>query len=106
MIEDQALDRVYRIGQKKEVTTTRYIVNGTLEDVCLEDCYYPGKLKLIEAQSIRAQQSEKRNLAEQAFTMSQRQGDWVSVSNCMNIFLLSSSNSSDQQIRASLSNAQ
>lgn len=41
MIEDQALDRVYRIGQKKEVTTTRYIVNGTLEDVCLSTCYFP-----------------------------------------------------------------
>ena len=34
MIEDQALDRVYRIGQKKQVTTTRYIVNKTLEEVC------------------------------------------------------------------------
>lgn len=34
MIEDQALDRVYRIGQKKQVTTTRYIVNRTLEEVC------------------------------------------------------------------------
>ena len=31
MLEDQALDRVYRIGQKKEVTTTRYIVANTLE---------------------------------------------------------------------------
>ena len=34
MLEDQALDRVYRIGQKKEVTTTRYIVKKTLEEVC------------------------------------------------------------------------
>jgi SNF2 family DNA or RNA helicase len=33
MLEDQALDRVYRIGQKKEVTTTRYIVSKTLEGV-------------------------------------------------------------------------
>ena len=33
MLEDQALDRVYRIGQTKEVTTTRYIVKGTLEEV-------------------------------------------------------------------------
>lgn len=33
MVEDQALDRVYRIGQKKEVTTTRYIVKNTLEEV-------------------------------------------------------------------------
>ena len=35
MLEDQALDRVYRIGQTKEVTTTRYIVAKTLEEVCL-----------------------------------------------------------------------
>lgn len=34
MLEDQALDRVYRIGQTKEVTTVRYIVQGTLETVC------------------------------------------------------------------------
>lgn len=33
MLEDQALDRVYRIGQTKEVTTIRYIVKGTLEEV-------------------------------------------------------------------------
>lgn len=34
MLEEQALDRVYRIGQTKEVTTVRYIVQGTLETVC------------------------------------------------------------------------
>lgn len=33
MVEDQALDRVHRIGQKKEVTTVRYIVKNTLEEV-------------------------------------------------------------------------
>ena len=33
MLEDQALDRVYRIGQTKEVTTIRYIVKGTVEEV-------------------------------------------------------------------------
>lgn len=33
MIEDQALDRVHRIGQTKEVTTVRYIVKNTLEEV-------------------------------------------------------------------------
>ena len=33
MVEDQALDRVHRIGQAKEVTTVRYIVNNTLEEV-------------------------------------------------------------------------
>ena len=35
MIEDQALDRVYRIGQRKDVTTVRYIVENTLEEVSL-----------------------------------------------------------------------
>ena len=33
MVEDQALDRVHRIGQTKEVTTVRYIVRNTLEEV-------------------------------------------------------------------------
>lgn len=33
MVEDQALDRVHRIGQTKEVTTVRYIVKNTLEKV-------------------------------------------------------------------------
>ena len=33
MVEDQALDRVHRIGQTKEVTTVRYIVKKTLEEV-------------------------------------------------------------------------
>ena len=36
MLEDQALDRVYRIGQKKRVKTVRYIVKGTLEEVSME----------------------------------------------------------------------
>ena len=33
MIEDQALDRVHRIGQTKEVTTVRYMMENTLEKV-------------------------------------------------------------------------
>lgn len=86
MIEDQALDRVYRIGQKKEVTTTRYIVNGTLEDVC--KCHFPQSTQANWAQSIRAQQSEKRNLAEQAFTLSRRQDDWISVRGSMDTLTL------------------
>ncbi|MDI1484919.1 MAG: hypothetical protein OHK93_000053 [Ramalina farinacea] len=61
MVEDQALDRVYRIGQKKEVTTTRYIVKDTLEE------------------NVRNQQTEKRNLAEQAFNMTRKHDDWIQV---------------------------
>ena len=33
MIEEQALDRVYRIGQTKHVTTVRYIVKDSFEEV-------------------------------------------------------------------------
>lgn len=59
MVEDQAFDRVHRIGQKKDVTTVRYIVKNTLEE------------------SIRHQQSKKRNLAEQAFALAKGHNDWI-----------------------------
>jgi SNF2 family DNA or RNA helicase len=37
MMEEQALDRVHRIGQKKGVTTVRFVVKDTFEEVsCLE----------------------------------------------------------------------
>lgn len=35
MVEQQALDRLHRIGQKKEVITTRYIVKNSIEEVGL-----------------------------------------------------------------------
>jgi len=59
MLEDQALDRVYRIWQMKEVTTVRYVVRGTLEE------------------SLRHQQGKKRILAEQAFVLAKKQNGWV-----------------------------
>ncbi len=59
MLENQALDRVYRIGQTKKVTTVKYVVRGTLEE------------------SVRHQQGEKRNLADQAFVLAKKQNDWV-----------------------------
>jgi uncharacterized membrane protein len=34
MAEAQAIDRVHRIGQTREVTVTRYIVSNTIETVC------------------------------------------------------------------------
>jgi hypothetical protein len=33
MAEAQAVDRVYRIGQRREVTVTRYIVPNSIETV-------------------------------------------------------------------------
>ena len=35
MSESQALDRIYRLGQLKEVTTTRYIMRRSWEDQVL-----------------------------------------------------------------------
>jgi len=35
MAEAQAVDRVHRIGQIREVVVTRYIVSNTIEEVCL-----------------------------------------------------------------------
>ena len=36
MSESQALDRVYRMGQLKEVVTTRYIMQGSYEEQVLK----------------------------------------------------------------------
>ena len=33
MSESQALDRIHRLGQRKEVFTTRYLIRGTWEEV-------------------------------------------------------------------------
>ena len=82
MVEDQALDRVHRIGQTKEVTTVRYIVRNTLEQVPQHQ--YPvlvlGMKDLTFAKRIRHQQSKKRNLAEQAFALAKGHNDWMEVS--------------------------
>jgi SWI/SNF-related matrix-associated actin-dependent regulator of chromatin subfamily A3 len=33
-VEEQALARIHRMGQTKEVTTIRFIMEGTFEQVC------------------------------------------------------------------------
>lgn len=35
MLEEQAASRVHRIGQTREVTVNRYIVENSIEQVCL-----------------------------------------------------------------------
>jgi hypothetical protein len=34
MAEAQALDRVHRMGQQRDVVTTRYIANNSIETAC------------------------------------------------------------------------
>lgn len=81
MLEDQALDRVFRIGQTKEVTTIRYIVKGSLEEVCSsQPIIRHNEARLNESKSIRHQQSTKRNMAEHAFVLAKRNDDWIEVS--------------------------
>ena len=35
-VEEQALARIHRLGQMKEVTTIRYIMDDTVEKVCVD----------------------------------------------------------------------
>lgn len=39
-LEDQALARIHRIGQTKEVTTVRFIVRDSFEEVRIEAATY------------------------------------------------------------------
>ncbi|KAF7509219.1 hypothetical protein GJ744_008279 [Endocarpon pusillum] len=49
MIEEQALDRIHRLGQNKEVTTVRYVIRGSFEE------------------NVRTIQKRKKDLAQLAF---------------------------------------
>jgi hypothetical protein len=46
-VEDQAIDRAHRIGQKKDVTVHRVLISGTVEDRILE--LQESKRKLVDA---------------------------------------------------------
>ncbi len=39
MVEEQALDRVHRFGQTKDVTTVRYVIKDTWEEVSRYSIY-------------------------------------------------------------------
>ena len=44
MVEAQAVDRVYRIGQVQEVTIIRYIVPDSVETVCISSTKRIGQM--------------------------------------------------------------
>ena len=74
MVEDQALDRVHRIGQTKEVTTVRYIVKNTLEEV--RSHKDPGLVLGLKTSDIRIEHSpsaiEKTKLSRASVCSCQR----------------------------------
>jgi SNF2 family DNA or RNA helicase len=38
MVEQQAIGRALRLGQTKKVVVSRYIMRGTIEEVCSVSC--------------------------------------------------------------------
>ena len=50
-LEDQALDRVHRIGQTKAVRTVRYVVKKTVEEVLY---HIPLRLRLVKCGKLTA----------------------------------------------------
>ena len=57
MIEEQALNRVHRMGQTKDVTTIRYIIENSIEEVMLSDL--EGRILLSRAECARSTGKEK-----------------------------------------------
>jgi SNF2 family DNA or RNA helicase len=43
-VESQAIGRVMRIGQQKQVYVTRYIVKNSIEEVCVSSIAFPDSL--------------------------------------------------------------
>ena len=64
MLEEQALDRVHRIGQTKPVTTIRYIIKDSFEEVRLGHLHSPSPNGADEYQNIRNMQIRKKDLAD------------------------------------------
>ena len=47
MSEEQALDRIHRLGQTKEVTTVRYIINNRATPLAVFPYYASGVARLV-----------------------------------------------------------
>jgi len=75
MIEEQALCRVHRVGQRRNVTTIRYVMRDSFEEVCYtfpslrpssisclwrpESCYENQMLTLFPQQVVQIQKRKK-----------------------------------------------
>lgn len=66
MAEEQALDRVHRIGQTQPVTATRYIVSESVEEVCRLLDIFRSNILLTIAQYVVSLQRTKLDLIQQS----------------------------------------
>jgi SWI/SNF-related matrix-associated actin-dependent regulator of chromatin subfamily A3 len=68
MIEEQALCRVHRVGQKRNVTTIRYLMRNSFEEVSAILMHQTTKgTDLIDRQQVVEIQKRKKKLAEVTF---------------------------------------
>lgn len=57
-IEDQAVDRVHRLGQKKKVTVFRLVINGSIEERTLEIQKEKRQLSMLAFQEKNSKRSD------------------------------------------------
>jgi SWI/SNF-related matrix-associated actin-dependent regulator of chromatin subfamily A3 len=71
-VEEQALARIHRMGQTKEVTTVRYVMEGTFEEVS-----YPcvQSVELTSSQRVVDIQERKKDMAGLLLSPGQHQPD-------------------------------
>lgn len=62
MIEEQALCRVHRVGQQRNVTTVRYLMKDSFEEVCISTRY---SVKLSVTFCVRIQYKDEDHCANQ-----------------------------------------
>jgi SNF2 family DNA or RNA helicase len=91
-LEEQALDRIYRIGQTQPVTTVRFIIENSFEQVRRTRYYHDS---INGCQNVMSLQSRKRELADLALsTEPLKQGDLSSgrlqVRRCVDLYSRSS----------------
>lgn len=79
MIEEQAMDRIHRIGQKKPVTTIRYIVKDSFEEVNPSHPLQTGPIDHFP-QNIKNMQARKKHLADLSMSQPRLSGAELSQS--------------------------
>ena len=69
MVEAQAIDRVHRMGQTRDIFVTKYIVKNSIETVNTTCCSCKKSQSLIIWQYIQWVQEDKLNLIKQSIDL-------------------------------------